>query len=278
MEVIKKINNNAVVCRDSGGRELVAFGKGIGFPQTPYQLTDMSQVSRTYYDMNPDNLYLFNEIPEDIFEIAAKITDYASRKIMAELNPNIIFTLADHIHFALQRYEQKMYLRMPLSCDIKHLHEIEMEVGEKAVRYINRVKKVRLPADEAACIAMHFINAEDNRATADDERSVEKTIQYITDMIEAHFAIKINKEGFNYSRFVTHMHYLLKRTNKDIYIASDNGRIFENIREEYPDNYACALQIRQFLQEHLEWYCNDEELLYLMLHINRLCEREDCNQ
>ena len=32
MKVIKKINNNVVICLDHNNRELVAFGRGIGFP------------------------------------------------------------------------------------------------------------------------------------------------------------------------------------------------------------------------------------------------------
>ena len=31
MKVVRKINNNAVICIDGNGNEVVAFGKGIGF-------------------------------------------------------------------------------------------------------------------------------------------------------------------------------------------------------------------------------------------------------
>lgn len=39
MEVYKKINNNVALARDAKGRELVVFGKGIGFASMPYELT-----------------------------------------------------------------------------------------------------------------------------------------------------------------------------------------------------------------------------------------------
>ena len=32
MQIFKKINNNVALARDAKGRELVVFGKGIGFP------------------------------------------------------------------------------------------------------------------------------------------------------------------------------------------------------------------------------------------------------
>ena len=52
MQICKKINNNVALARDAKGRELVVFGKGIGFPAMPYELTDLSGVQRTFYDVN----------------------------------------------------------------------------------------------------------------------------------------------------------------------------------------------------------------------------------
>lgn len=51
MEVYKKINNNVALARDAKGRELVVFGKGIGFASMPYELTDLSRIQRTFYDV-----------------------------------------------------------------------------------------------------------------------------------------------------------------------------------------------------------------------------------
>lgn len=47
MELFKKINNNVALARDAKGREMVVFGKGIGFPAMPYELTDLSLVQRS---------------------------------------------------------------------------------------------------------------------------------------------------------------------------------------------------------------------------------------
>ena len=52
MRVVKKINNNVVVCLDQHGEELVAFGKGLGFQKVPYELTDMTKVTMTFYKLN----------------------------------------------------------------------------------------------------------------------------------------------------------------------------------------------------------------------------------
>ena len=42
MKIVKRINHNAALAIDDNGNELVILGKGVGFPKTPYELTDLS--------------------------------------------------------------------------------------------------------------------------------------------------------------------------------------------------------------------------------------------
>lgn len=74
------------------------------------------------------------------------------------------------------------------------------------------------------------------------------------------------------------MQYLFKRKESNSSITSENSRLFQSMKEEYPMSYACALDIQKYFEDTLSWHPSDEEVLYLMPHINRLCAREDCNQ
>lgn len=51
MEVYKKINNNVALARDAKGRELVVFGKGIGFASLPYETDRIFPVSSAPFTM-----------------------------------------------------------------------------------------------------------------------------------------------------------------------------------------------------------------------------------
>lgn len=62
MKIVKKINNNVALAQDARGHELVVFGKGIGFPATPYELDDLSKIQRTFYDVGAKNLALLSRI------------------------------------------------------------------------------------------------------------------------------------------------------------------------------------------------------------------------
>ncbi len=278
MKVIKKINNNVAVCLDNKHDELIAFGKGIGFPEIPYELTDLSLISRTFYGVDSGYFELVSEIPEDIFEISARIVEYARGKLSKKLNPNITFTLADHIYFSVQRFQKEIYVKMPISYDIQYLYEKETDVGEQAVKVINEQQNIQLGREEAASIAVHFINAEMMEENDTEELDDEQLIREITQIIERRFSIHIDQKNFNYSRFVSHMHYLLKRMNQETVISSENLKMFETVREEYSDAYQCAMEVGNYLQNTRNWELDKEELLYLMMHINRLHTREDCNQ
>ncbi|WP_278952422.1 CAT RNA binding domain-containing protein [Lactobacillus apis] len=116
MQVIKRINNNVAVCLDQNHDELVAFGKGIGYPKTPYELTDLSKIKLTFYRIDSRNFKLIKEIPENVLELSADIIQQAQTILSQDLNQNILFSLADHINFAIERskkgYELIIHFRM----------------------------------------------------------------------------------------------------------------------------------------------------------------------
>lgn len=278
MKVIKKINNNVVICLDHNNRELVAFGRGIGFPAAPYELDDLSKIDRTYYGVNSSYMGLVNEIPEEVFEVAAKIVDMAVNYIDCELSSNLVFTLADHINFAIERNQRNMNLRNPFLYDIRYFYEKEIDIGNLAVKMIRRYLKVSLPEEEAGNIALHFINAE-ALSEKENEFNVSDTIvEEVNYLIEKELNIRIKREDFNYSRFVSHLQYLMKRKDAVSSISSDNIKLYMEMKEEFPVIYQCVLKIRDYMAGKLDWELSEEELLYLILHVNRLYAREDCNR
>lgn len=275
MKVIKKINNNVAICLDSNDKELIAFGKGIGFPKMPYVLDDLNLIQRTYYGVSPRYLDLLNDIPNEIFEISTKIVDYAQTKLEYTLNSNVVFTLADHINFAIQRFHKNIQVKVPLSYDVEFLYEKEMDIGKKAIKYINKTMGIRLSSKEATGIALHFINVLTNESI-EEQMNTDDLLQRIIGIIEKELKINIDTSSFSYSRFATHVEYLLKRIEENVSIDTKNHKMYENITEKYPESYQCALKIQEYLNQETGRILNDEELLYLIIHINRLSSREDC--
>ena len=77
MKLLRKINNNAAVAQDNRGREMVVLGRGVGFHPMPYELTDLSVVYRTFYDVDPQYYEMLASLPEEALLAAADITEQA---------------------------------------------------------------------------------------------------------------------------------------------------------------------------------------------------------
>ncbi len=272
MVVVKNINNNVSLCLDSKGREVITFGKGIGFTKPPYEIP-LSKIERTFYDVNENYLSVLTLIPEEIIDLATEIVGYANRKLHDRYTANVIFSLADHIHFAVQRENAHIHIKLPVFYEVQSTYPAEMEIGLYAVNLIKRRLHVVLPQEEAANIALHLLDYEDKKA--DGPRSSEGSlIEKCTDVVEQIMEVRIDKTSFNYSRFAMHLYYLLDRIRKNETISTENEKLFLSLKQEYPKAYQCSLEINKVLNRSL----SDEELLYLILHINRLCDREDCYQ
>ncbi len=276
MKVIKNINNNIALCLDSRNNEVVAFGKGIGFTKPPYDVP-LSKVDRTFYDVDEEQLALLNRIPEAVLEAAAQIVDLANEKMNDQFRENVVFTLADHIDFSIQRYQKNISIKLPLFYEVRQLYPEESEIGQQALEILKKRLHVALPREEAAAIALHFVNyqAQAGPAPGIDYGAI---IEQATALVEQELAVTVDRDSFNYYRFVTHLHYMMKRTLDDAMLDTQNREIFESMKKEYPAIYSCAVKVAALIDRQLQKSLSEEEILYLILHINRLCAREDCDQ
>lgn len=201
MKIIRQINNNAALALDGNGKELVVLGRGVGFPKMPYELTDLSRIERTFYDVNPKYFGMAADLPRPLVLACAEITERAEIELDCALNPNLPFTLADHLNFAAERLRKGIEISTPLAYDVRHLYPKETELAKQARELLAREAGLKLPDSEVVNIALHLINAE---AEAGDMHSMMMTLKALSDVdgiVEKQLDITLNKESFSYSRF-----------------------------------------------------------------------------
>lgn len=273
MKMIRQINNNAALALDGNGNEVVVLGKGVGFPKMPYELTDLSKIEKTFYDVNPKYFGMAAELPSRLVIACAEIAEQAEIELDCALNPNLPFTLADHLNFAAERYEKGVDISTPLAYDVKHLYPRETELAVRGLETARSKAEIRLPDTEVVNIALHIINAE---AEAGDMHSMMMTLKILSDVdaiLEKSLGVTLDKESFAYSRFAMHLRYLIQRLASGKASAGGMGGMLIQLRREYPQLYACAREVADYFEKTWGWKCSDDELMYLTMHIGRLKEK-----
>lgn len=275
MRVTKKINNNVAICEDGNGQELIALGKGIGFPKTPYELTDLSKIDMTFYRVSSQTIALLQEIPSDVIAISAKIVELAQQKLQNNLSPNVVFSLADHINFAIERAKKNQVFDFSLTYDIAHLYPKEYELGEKAVQLINSQLRANLPDVEATAIAMHFINGTEDAKQELTESINENLLKFVINEIEGSFDLKINRKGFAFNRFKVHFQYYLQRLKDGKQISGEvSPTLLLDLKKNNPEVYKCGKNIVVEIDEQLNTQTTDDEMFYVMIYINRMINKQ----
>jgi len=148
---------------DNDQREMILFGKGIGFGAKPGTSIDLAQVEKVFLPLSDLKsrhfLSLTDTIPAAFFDVSHDILTLARSVCGDKLNSVLLFTLAEHLHFAVERSRSGQLILNKLSWEVKRYYPQEHSVGMQARLKVNALFAVELPEDEAVNIAFHLINA-----------------------------------------------------------------------------------------------------------------------
>ena len=273
MIIEKIINNNVVIAVGDDGNETVVMGKGIGFGAKAGQSISEEKIEKRFVLDSKSDTGRFGElvqsIPLEHFEVCMKIIDYAMQVMQRRLSNSIYISLTDHINFALERNKTGLVFENPLLQEVRSFYPSEYLIGEYAIALVERDLGVRLPIDEAASIALHFVNAE-YKAPMSDTMNITTLIRQILNIVDTELDTKLDELGIHYSRFVTHLKYLSYRTFAGQKMGQQEEALVEIVKSLYDKEYAISEKIGEFIRETYNYEITEEEKAYLTLHIRRI--------
>lgn len=278
MQVIKKINNNVALCVDADGKELVAFGKGIGFPAIPYELEDLGRIDHTFYNISDEYLAILDDIPAEMMDFSARLVDRICVLLPYGLKPNFLLTLADHLSFCIERQKKGIYVHMPLIYEISSTYPLEVRISEQILEDMKKEFHVQLNSREIYGIVLSIVNSRlDEEPTPDkkgEQEQLDELIEDITQIVESDFAMRIKRDTFTYTRFSSHLQHLFARLRVNEQVRSDNAKMYQKMRKEFPQTDRCVEHISNRIKRQMGGKITDEEKFYLMLHVNRVCDNK----
>lgn len=272
--IIKRVlNNNTVISVNSMGVEVLLMGKGVAFGKKRNQAVDMELVEKTFLLRDKDTLSKFTEllidVPMEHILVAEKIINFGKIKLGKNLNETIYVNLTDHIHSSVERYQEGIILKNPLRWDIERFYPDEYSVGEKAIEIVRNELGIAFEIDEAAFIAIHFVNAEQDK-TFQLAYEVTEITKQIENIVKKEYRTEFDESSLDYYRFITHLKFFAQRLLVGEHYEDDDVELLATLQSKYHLEYLCAMQIGDFVKAEFDYELSSTELLYLTAHIRRV--------
>lgn len=279
MKIVKPINNNVVRAVDANNREVIVTGKGIGFQAQPGTSIPSDKIVKVFVMSSQTNLdqlnRLFGSLPEAHIALTDEIFEYAKNHLQKRLNEAAYFTLADHISFAMTRYQQGMKFQNVLLPEIRRFYPKEFEIGMYALQLIKERLGVDMPEDEAASIAMHVLNAEYNISISETVNTTKLMEQIIGLILQKTGSTLLDTGDYYQERFYRHLRYLAQCVIRSEPLAEygDDG-LFEILSQQYPKEIDCAKAVAELLAAH-QYTLSKEEISRLAIHIRLIRPKQE---
>ncbi len=276
MKIEKVLNNNVVVAVDENGEESVLMGRGLGFGGHTGDRVSEEKVEKRF-TLHSDQLFnrfqqLITSIPLPHFLMSERIITHAKITLGKELSDSIYVTLPDHISAALSRYKEGIMLPNPLLWDIRQFYKDEFQVGLRANEIVREETGVCFTEDEAAFIAMHFVNAQIGGEIR-EVYDMTYLMQEVFRIVRSVYCSEPDCDSIDYYRFVTHLKFFSRRIVSGQQYGDDEGDLVELVRGKYPRAFSCAQAVCSYVKTEKGFHSGQNELLYLTIHIARIMEK-----
>ena len=275
MKIDKVLNNNVVIARDENGAETVLMGRGLAFGRRAGEEVPADKVEKRFTlqsgQLSSRFQQLLTSIPLSHFMMSERIINHAKISLGKELSDSIYVTLPDHISAAVERYRQGLVLPNPLLWDIRQFYKEEYAVGLEANRIVFEETGVQFTEDEAAFIALHFVNAQVGGEIR-DVYDMTYLMQAAFRIVREQYRREPDCDSLEYFRFVTHLKFFARRIVSGQHYGDGDADLLDVVWYKYPRAYDCARRICSYVEREKGFSSGKNELLYLTIHIARVME------
>lgn len=274
MKIDKVLNNNMVLSKNTAGKELILKGRGIGFGRKKGDTVDNKLVERIFVQNDKRDVRHFEEyfakLPQEYWEISEQTVDYARQAQEMRVESRIILPVCDHINYAVERYRNGITLRNAMLWEGQRCYPREFQVGRYALELIKKRLGISMEADEAMFLAFHFVNGQLDQQAPDNTNRITGIINDIIDIVEGCYQIKPDPNTWDYRRFVTHILFFAQRMLHNKQYVNIDDDWYQLLRERYQKSYNCIVKIADYIHDHYHYEMDREEMMYLMIHIEKL--------
>lgn len=250
------------------------MGRGLGFQKKVGEFVDKERIEKTFVLENQDAAdewsRVYVNLPDDEMQVFLNILTFAETVLQTKFDPSFFIALADHLHYAIERSREGVSLQNPLAWEVRKFYPREYEIGKQALRLIAKDLEVQLADDEAASVALHFVNAQKDVGLHEKDQQMTQIVVGISDNVRLHFGSDLGEDSFSYNRFITHLQYLAQRIVSGVSGGKNDAFLYEQVKLNYPESFVCTQKIATYIETSYAFDLSLDEQVYLTIHIQRL--------
>jgi len=273
--VHKVLNNNVVIAIDESGRERVLMGRGLGFQLKAADAVDPAKVEKTFVldtgTEGENTRRILAEVPYPVIEAVTRAVDAAERTLGRDLGRRVAMAVIDHIQYVLERLDQGLRIPTTSMPELRVLHPDEFAAATAMASSIGASLERTLPEEEAVFLTMHLLNA-----TRDEPNGTAallfRRVQHVVTTVETGLGVRVAPDSPDYARFILHVQFLLQRLVSRSMLRSADSSFFEFAKRSYPRSFEIAQDVKDYVREATGSELTDEEVLYLIVHVERLAQ------
>ncbi len=268
--VSKVLNNNGVIAINmEENTEYVLLGKGIGFGKKISQRFEAPE-GCAKYSLREDTergsaKELAKTIAPEYLEIADEILTEAE-ETFGRIDRRILFPLADHISFAVQRIKNGEQISNPLTEDIRVMFHSEYQVASHLKQILKERLGIEIDAHEIGYVTLHIHSAieDENVSTA---MQMARAVRECMCILEQETRENLDMDSISYNRLMNHVKYMVVRAIKKESIKLDLNNY---MKENHPEAFRLAALVCKDIEERCGIRLEEMEIGYLAMHIERV--------
>jgi beta-glucoside operon transcriptional antiterminator len=192
------------------------------------------------------------------------------RAQFSDVNPNLLVSLIDHINFALKRNQEGISFENKLYYDVQTYYPDEFILGKESLNLINETFNIELSKTEAASIAFHIADSRKDENVDYDSMKITKLTEEIIRLIGVLAKKEFDPKSLSYRRMLIHIKFFVERLITSKQLSGNDDAMYEHVLEEYQAARNIAIRILEYLDQQYNYQVTSEELMYLIIHINRI--------
>ena len=272
--VRKALNHNTLIAISmENNQEYLLIGKGIGFGKKVSERFEIPEnIECTVYSLHEQTergkaMDLIKGIEPVYLEIAGKVLA-KSEEVFGKIDKNILFPMADHIAFAVQRIRANEQISNPLTDDIRTLFHMEYKTAECVKDILWEMLQVEIDEHEIGYIALHIHSAIEDENVA-LSMQIAMAVRECIRMIEEETGQTIDVMSLSYNRLMNHIRYMVARSIKGEKLKLNMN---DYMSVKFPKSFWMATEVCKQLEKqlHRNSPLDEIEIGYLAMHIERV--------